>query len=48
MDTAVPAHIRNLFPGVAAVFAAHGFAEVARRTADSSSRFAARPARPPH
>ena len=50
VDTAVPGHTRNLFPGVAATFAAHGFAEAARRTADRPvmRRFAAGPARPPH
>jgi hypothetical protein len=49
VDTAVPAHTRNLFPGVAATFAAHGFAEVARRKADRPvmRRFAAGPHRPP-
>jgi len=34
VDTAVPGHTRNLFPGTAAVFARHGFTEVARRKAD--------------
>jgi GNAT superfamily N-acetyltransferase len=34
VDTAVPGHTRNLFPGVAGVFTAHGFTEVARRRAD--------------
>jgi GNAT superfamily N-acetyltransferase len=34
VDTAVPGHTRNLFPGVASVFARHGFAVVARRRAD--------------
>jgi GNAT superfamily N-acetyltransferase len=30
VDTAVPGHTRNLFPGVAAVFARHGFQVIAR------------------
>jgi GNAT superfamily N-acetyltransferase len=34
VDTAVPAHTGNLFPGVASVFARHGFRVVARRKAD--------------
>jgi GNAT superfamily N-acetyltransferase len=34
VDTAVPGHTRNLFPGVASVFAAHGFREVTRHKAD--------------
>jgi GNAT superfamily N-acetyltransferase len=34
IDTGVPGHTRNLFPGVASVFARHGFAVVARRAAD--------------
>lgn len=34
IDTGVPGHTRNLFPGVAAVFAGRGFAEVARRRED--------------
>jgi hypothetical protein len=34
VDTAVPAATRNLFPGVASVFAAHGFQVVARRKPD--------------
>lgn len=34
IDTAVAAHTRNLFPGVAAVFAEYGFEVVARRRPD--------------
>jgi hypothetical protein len=34
VDTAVPGHTTNLFPGVAAAFARHGFAVVARRKPD--------------
>ena len=34
VDTAVPAHTGNLFPGVASVFARHGFGVVARRKPD--------------
>lgn len=34
VDTTVPAHTGNLFPGVASVFARHGFRVVARRQAD--------------
>ena len=34
VDTAVPTHTRNLFPGVASIFARHGFAVVARRKPD--------------
>ena len=34
VDTGVPGHTRNLFPGVASVFARHGFAVVAQRRAD--------------
>jgi GNAT superfamily N-acetyltransferase len=34
IDTDVPGHTRNLFPGVASVFARHGFAVVARRKDD--------------
>jgi GNAT superfamily N-acetyltransferase len=34
VDTAVPGHTRNLFPGVASVFARHGFRVVARRKPD--------------
>src|SRR5437763_3263737 len=34
VDTAVPGHTRNLFPGVVAVFARHGFRVVARRRPD--------------
>jgi hypothetical protein len=34
VDTAVPGHTRNLFPGVAAAFAGHGFQEVARHKPD--------------
>ena len=34
VDTAAPAATRNLFPGVASVFAAHGFRVVARRKPD--------------
>jgi GNAT superfamily N-acetyltransferase len=30
VDTAVPGHTRNLFPGVAATFARHGFRVIAR------------------
>jgi GNAT superfamily N-acetyltransferase len=32
IDTSVPGHTRNLFPGVASTFTECGFAEVARRT----------------
>jgi hypothetical protein len=31
VDTGVPGHTRNLFPGVASTFARHGFQVVARR-----------------
>lgn len=34
VDTAVPGHTGNLFPGVASVFARHGFRVVARRKSD--------------
>ena len=34
VDTAVPGHTRNLFLGVASVFAQHGFQVVARRQPD--------------
>ena len=34
VDTAVPAHTRNLFPGVASTFARHGFQVVVRRKPD--------------
>ena len=34
VDTAVPAHTRNLFPGVVSAFAQHGFQVVARRKPD--------------
>jgi GNAT superfamily N-acetyltransferase len=34
VDTAVPGHTRNLFPGVASAFARHGFQVVARRQPD--------------
>jgi GNAT superfamily N-acetyltransferase len=34
VDTARPAHTRNLFPGVASAFARHGFQVVARHKAD--------------
>jgi GNAT superfamily N-acetyltransferase len=34
VDTAVPGHTRNLFPGIASVFARHGFQVVARRQPD--------------
>jgi len=34
VDTAVPAHTRNLFPGSASAFAEHGFRVVARRRPD--------------
>src|SRR5258708_6415084 len=34
VDTAVPGHTRNVFPGVASVFARHGFRVIARRTPD--------------
>jgi GNAT superfamily N-acetyltransferase len=34
VDTAVPAHTGNLFPGVASAFAQHGFQVVARRKPD--------------
>jgi GNAT superfamily N-acetyltransferase len=34
VDTSVPKHTRNLFPGVASVFAAHGFQVVAARSPD--------------
>jgi GNAT superfamily N-acetyltransferase len=34
IDTEVPGHTRNLFPGVASVFARHGFDVVARRKDD--------------
>ena len=34
VDTTVPGHTRNLFLGVAAVFAQHGFQVVARRRPD--------------
>ena len=34
VDTTVPSHTGNLFPGIAAAFARHGFEVVARRKAD--------------
>jgi GNAT superfamily N-acetyltransferase len=34
VDTAVPGHTRNLFPGTASAFARHGFRVVARRRPD--------------
>jgi GNAT superfamily N-acetyltransferase len=34
VDTAVPGHTRNLFPGVVSAFARHGFQVVARRRPD--------------
>jgi GNAT superfamily N-acetyltransferase len=34
VDTAVPAHTRNLFPGTVAAFERHGFTVVARRKPD--------------
>jgi len=34
VDTAVPGHTRNLFPGVASAFARHGFQVIARRKPD--------------
>jgi GNAT superfamily N-acetyltransferase len=34
VDTAVPGHTRNLFPGVASVLARHGFEVIARRKPD--------------
>lgn len=34
VDTAVPGHTRNLFPGVAATFTEHGFQVVARHKPD--------------
>jgi GNAT superfamily N-acetyltransferase len=34
VDTAVPGHTGNLFPGVASAFARHGFRESARRKPD--------------
>jgi GNAT superfamily N-acetyltransferase len=34
VDTAVPGHTRNLFPGTAPAFARHGFRVVARRKPD--------------
>jgi GNAT superfamily N-acetyltransferase len=34
VDTPVPGHTRNLFPGVASTFARHGFAVVARHKPD--------------
>jgi hypothetical protein len=34
VDTAVPGHTGNLFPGIASVFARHGFQEAARRKPD--------------
>jgi GNAT superfamily N-acetyltransferase len=34
VDTAVPGHTRNLFPGVASAFTRHGFRVVARRKPD--------------
>jgi GNAT superfamily N-acetyltransferase len=34
VDTTVPGHTRNLFPGIASVFARHGFQVVARRAPD--------------
>jgi hypothetical protein len=34
VDTTVPSHTGNLFPGIAAAFTRHGFEEVARRKPD--------------
>jgi GNAT superfamily N-acetyltransferase len=34
VDTTAPSHTGNLFPGIAAAFARHGFEEVARRKPD--------------
>jgi hypothetical protein len=34
VDTVVPAHTTNLFPGVASAFTRHGFQVVARRKPD--------------
>jgi GNAT superfamily N-acetyltransferase len=34
VDTAVPGHTRNLFPGVASAFTRHGFQVIARRKPD--------------
>jgi hypothetical protein len=34
VDTAVPGHTRNLFPGTVSAFARHGFQVVARRQPD--------------
>ena len=34
VDTTVPSHTGNLFPGIAAAFARHGFEVVARRKPD--------------
>ncbi len=34
VDTGVPSHTRNLFPGTASAFSRHGFAVVARRKPD--------------
>jgi GNAT superfamily N-acetyltransferase len=34
VDTALPAHTHNLFPGIASIFARHGFLVVARRKPD--------------
>jgi len=34
VDTAVPGHTRNLFPGVASAFARHGFQVIVRRKPD--------------
>lgn len=34
IDTTVPGHTGNLFPGVASAFARHGFQVVARRKPD--------------
>jgi GNAT superfamily N-acetyltransferase len=34
IDTAIPGHTRNTFPGIASSFARHGFRVVARRKAD--------------
>src|SRR4029077_6640219 len=34
VDTSVPSHTGNLFPGIAAVFAPHGFQGVGRRKPD--------------
>ena len=34
VDTAVPGHTGNLFPGVASAIARHGFHELARRKPD--------------